>query len=222
MSATVYRIFADGCRETIRPFFGSLRGVLVSDRASVFGFWSMSSRQICWAHLLRKFIAFSERDGPAGRFGRRLLEYTALVFEYWHGYREGVLTRDELEIWLQPVRREFEAELDRGARMDIERFSGACADIAAHRDALWTFVTEEGVEPTNNHAERELRAFVLWRKRCFGTQSDRGERFAERVMTVAHTARKQGKAVLDFVVRSVAAYTDGTAPPQLIEAGQKA
>ena len=77
-------------------------------------------------------------------------------------------------------------------------------------------MTHEGVDPTNNHAEQELRAFVLWRKRSFGSQSERGERFAERMMTVAHTARKQGQAVLDFIVQSVAAHTAGTTPPRLI------
>ena len=222
MMATVYRIVADGRRETIQPFYGPLIGILISDRATVFGFWSMALRQICWAHLIRKFVAFSERDGPAGALGRELLDCTALVFEYWHRFKDGALTREELEIWMRPVRQHFEAVLARAVASDIERVSGSCADILAHAEALWTFVTHEGVEPTNNHAERELRAFVLWRKRSFGSQSERGERFAERLMTVAHTARKQGKDVLDFIVRSVTAYIHGVTPPSLIAGVQPA
>lgn len=217
-AATVFAIFANGCRETIRPFFGRCHGILVSDRATVFGFWAMAARQICWAHLLRKFISFAERDGPAARFGRDLLAYTALVFEYWHGFKDGALTRDELEAWLRPVRAAFEHTLEAAALADIPRLSGACVDILAHRDALWTFVLHDGVEPTNNHAERALRAFVLWRKRSFGSQSDRGERFAERVMTVAHTARKQGRAVLAFLVGSIEAHMAGQVGPRLIGA----
>ena len=216
VAATVYRIFADGCRDTIRPLFGPAKGILVSDRATVFSFWSMALRQICLAHLVRKFTAFCERAGPAGALGRQLLEYTRLVFEYWHGYKDGILTRQELEFWLQPVRRGLEQALERGEKAGIERLSGACADILAHRDALWTFVTHEGVQPTNNHAELELRAFVMWRRRSFGSQSERGERFAERMMTVVHTARKQGKSVLDFLVQTVTAYVDGTTAPQLL------
>jgi transposase len=73
-----------------------------------------------------------------------------------------------------------EGFLDRGALMGVRGISGSCADILKHRAALWTFVAEEGVEPTNNHAERELRDFVLWRKKSFGSQSDRGCRFAAR------------------------------------------
>jgi transposase len=218
VAATVFGIFADGARDTVRPFFGCLRGILVSDRASVFTFWAMAYRQVCWAHLIRKFISFSERDGPAGRFGRELLEYAGLVFEYWNGFKEGELSREELQTWLQPVQRELERTLVCAAKADIDRLSGSCADILVHREALWTFVTEEGVEPTNNHAERELRGFVLWRKGSFGSQSERGERFAERLMTVAHTARKQGKSVLDFLVASLVAHLDGAPPPQLIDA----
>ncbi len=217
MTATAFGIFVDGTRETIRPFFGRQRGVLVSDRASVFGFWHMAHRQVCWSHLIRKFISFSERDGPAGALGRELLGYAALVFEYWHGFIEGSLNRHELQTWLRPVQRELEAALERAVAADIPRLSGSCEDMLAHRDALWTFVEHEDVEPTNNHAERELRAFVLWRKGSFGTQSARGERFAERMMTVAHTARKQGTAVLDFVVRSVTAHLHATTPPTLIQ-----
>jgi transposase len=118
----------------------------------------------------------------------------------------------------RPIRREFELTLERAVLDEIPRLSGSCADILAYREALWTFVTHDGVKPTNNHAGCELRAFVLWRKASFGSQSERGERFAERLMTVAHTARKQGKAVLDFIVRSVKAHLDGTTPPQLLRA----
>jgi transposase len=217
-AATVYQIFSDGCRDTIRPMFGPKIGILISDRATVFNFWAMDERQICHAHLLRKFVAFSERDGTAGAIGRELLECTALVFEYWHGFKDGLLTRQELQFWLAPVERDLERALERGEKADIERMSGACTDILAHRDALWTFVTHEGVEPTNNHGELELRDFVLWRKRSYGTQSERGERFAERVMTAVRTARKQGKDVLKFVIASITAHITGMSAPRLIGA----
>ncbi len=216
VAATVYQIFADGRSDTIRPLFGPGTGILVSDRATVFHFWSMKLRQVCHAHLLRKFVAFSEREGPAGELGRALLECTALTFEYWHGYKDGLLTRQELQLWMGPVQRTFEQLLERGEKADIKGVSGSCTDILSHREALWTFVTHDGVEPTNNHGELELRDFVLWRKRSFGTQSERGERFAERVMTVVRTARKQGKAVLDFMLCCIRACIEGTAAPRLL------
>lgn len=216
--ATVYQILDDGRRETIQPLFGPQKGILVSDRATVFSFWAMNLRQVCHAHLLRKFVAFSERDGRVGALGRALLECTRLIFEYWHGYKDGFLTRQELQFWMRPVQRTVEQLLERGEKANVKGVSGSCTDMLAHRDALWTFVTHEGVEPTNNHAELELRDCVLWRKRSFGSQSERGERFAERVMTVVRTARKQGKAVLDFMVRSIRAHIEGGTAPRLLVA----
>jgi transposase len=215
--ATVFKIVANGRAETLKPLYGSLRGILVSDRATALNFWAMERRQICWAHLLRKFVSFEERAGPVGDFGRQLLDYTGIVFEYWDDYRRQRLGRDVFRAWMAPVREQFEALVERAVASNIAGLSGSCADILAHRAALWTFVDGDGIEPTNNHAERELRAFVLWRKRSFGTQSARGNRFAERLMTVAHTARKQGKNVLELLTAGCVAHLDGDRPPSLFE-----
>jgi len=214
-TATVFKVLADGSKNTLAPLFGKLTGVLVSDRAKALNFWVMDRRQICWAHLLRKFVSFSERAGPAAVIGNELLDLTALVFEYHHNYRSGKLSKDKLLEWMAPVRAQFEALLERAAAADIERLSGSCADILAHRQALWAFLERDDVDPTNNHAERELRAFVLWRRRSFGTQSDRGNVFAERVMTVAHTTRKQRKNTFAFLIACVRAHIDGTPTPSL-------
>jgi transposase len=216
VAATVYRIFENGRRDTIETWFGNLVGILVSDRASVFGFWAMERRQICHAHLIRRFVSFSQRDGPAGAMGRELLDLSALVFEYWHGFKAGVLTRDEMQAWMRPVVRKFDETLRRAEAANIPRVSGSCRNILAHGAALWTYLVHEGVEPTNNHAELQLRPLVLWRRCSFGCQSERGLRFVERVMTVTFTARKQGKNVLDFFTRCIAAQRDGTTPPSLI------
>jgi len=197
------------------PLFGKLTGILVSDRATALNFWAMERRQICWSHLLRKFVSFSERAGPAATLGQQLLDLTALVFEYHHAYREGKLTREKFLDWMKPVRERFEATLERAVAANIERLSGSCADILEHKQALWTFVERDDVAPTNNHAERELREFVLWRRRSFGTQSDRGNVFAARVMTVAHTARKQKKNTFAFLIACVRAHVDRTGAPSL-------
>lgn len=218
VSVTVYKIFANGQRDTIRALFGKLKGILTSDRATVFLFWPMKLRQICWAHLLRKFVSFSERDGPAGVIGRELLDYAALVFEYWQGFHSGQLTRAELIAWMRPLQLQVEVALERAVAADIRRLSGSCKDVLVHRDALWTFVTHEGVEPTNNPAERALRALVLWRRRSFGSQSERGERFVERMMTVVQTLRQRGRDVFVFLVRSVTAHLASTPAPTLSSA----
>jgi transposase len=213
--ATVFKIVTTGSKVVLQPLYGALNGIVVSDRAKALNFWAMERRQICWAHLLRKFVSFSERDGPAAALGRELLDYTELLFEYWHDFKDGKLTRDRLRSWMAPVRQQVEAVLQRAVAAKLDHVSGSCADILDHQAAMWTFVDNDGVDPTNNHAERELRAFVLWRKRSFASQSERGNRFAERLMTVAHTARKQNRNVLEFLTECCEAQLSARPAPSL-------
>ena len=213
--ATVFKILANGKADTLAPLFGRKLGILVSDRATALNFWAMELRQVCWAHLLRKAISFSERAGRAGALGRELLDYIAIMFAYWEDLKAGKLSRDQFREHMVPLRKQVEAVLERAVAAKLAHVSGSCADILAHRAALWTFVDRDDVEPTNNHAEQQLRAFVLWRKRSFGTQSERGNLFAERLMTVAHTARKQNKNVLEFLTACCTAARNGTPPPSL-------
>ena len=217
--ATVFKILANGRASTLAPLFGKKLGILVSDRATALNFWAMEKRQICWAHLLRKAVSFSEASGTAGAFGRELLDYIGILFDYWHQFKADQLSREQLCVLMEPVRLQVEALLERGRDSKLRQLSGSCADMLEHRAALWTFVEQESVEPTNNHAERELRAFVLWRKRSFGTQSERGNLFAERLMTVAHTARKQKRNVLEFLTACCTAARSGATPPSLFAPG---
>jgi transposase len=215
-AVTVFKVLTDGTAVTLKALLGRIKGVLVSDRASALNFWAMNRRQICWAHLLRKFISFSERDGPAGDFGRVLLEYTGILFDYYRAYKDGQISRKTFRQRMAPLRVQVEAVLARAAQAKIKGLSGSCKNVLTHREALWTFVDNPQVEPTNNHAERELRKFVLWRKRSFGTQSERGNHFAERIMTVVHTARKQGKPVLTYLTAVCQADRLGQPCPSLV------
>jgi len=216
-AVTVFKVLPNGKMATLRDdFFDRVCGILVSDRATALKFWAMRRRQVCWAHLVRKFVSYSERDGPAGRQGKELLEYTSLLFEYWSQFRQGRLSRKTLVERMAPVRLRVEELLERLVAADIKGVSGSCADILEHREALWTFVEHDGVEPTNNHAERELRGLVMWRRRSFGSQSERGTRFAARMMTIAHTARKQGREILEFLAACCSPQPAGAPAPSLL------
>jgi len=217
-AATVFKVLADGSKLTLAGLFSEKTGILVSDRAKSLTFWAMEHRQICWAHLLRKFVYFSELKGRGGTFGKELLDLTALIFDYRHDYRMGKLSRDNYIAWMRPVQGQFEEALSRAVAAKIDRLSGSCDDILAHKAALWTFVERDDVEPTNNHAERELRALVMWRRRSFGTQSVRGNVYAERIMTVAHTARKQHKNVFTFLTACMRAHAAQESAPSLFAA----
>jgi len=213
---SAYRIVDDGSRITLRLKFKKIKGILVSDRASVFLYWPMLCRQICWSHLLRTFTEYSERDGPAGAFGKELIEYTELVFHYWREHRAGALSGAQYHLRMRALRNGMKPCLQRAALAELPYVSGSCKNLLDHWDAMWTFVNNEGIDPTNNHAERELRRFVLWRKRSFGTKSERGDRFAERMMTVTQTIRKSAGNTLSFLHKSLVAMLTGAKAPSLL------
>lgn len=215
---SVFRIAVDGKRKTLRKLLKRTCGILVSDRASVFLYWSMARRQICWSHLLRSFIDFSQRDGPAAELGRELADSAELVFIYWRQLETKVIDRVEFVRLERAVRDGMKPCLERAASAGIPEVSGSCANMLEHWEAMWTFIDVPGATPTNNHAERELRRLVLWRRRCFGSQSERGDRFVERMMTVTHSLRKQGRDVLAFLHGCLLAQLGQHEHPRLVPA----
>jgi len=197
---TVFFVTANSARDTIEPLLGTLSGLLVTDRGSQFGFWAMERRQVCWAHLVRKFVAFAERGDEGAELGRHLLLFSQVMLADWHRVRDGTLSRHAFQGRMTAVQTAIENLLARGVELRLRGLSGSCEDMLLHRGALFTFVREAGVEPTNNHAERALRPFVLWRKTSYGSQSERGCLFAARMMTVAQTLRQQRRPVFTFLV----------------------
>lgn len=213
---TVFFVAADACGPTIAALLGKLAGIMVTDRGSQFGFWAMNRRQICWAHLIRKFVAFSERKDEGASVGNGLLLLAHAMLSAWHEVRDGTRSRRNYQLMARNAQIAFERLLERGVALRLRGVSGACEDILAHKSALFTFAFEPGVEPTNNHAERALRQFVLWRKVSYGSQSERGCRFAERIMTVAHSLRLQKRSILTFLIEACHAYRRHLPPPSLI------
>lgn len=215
---TVFAITGDGTTASIRDLLGTLSGLLVTDRGTTFGFWAMDKRQICWAHLIRKFVAYSERKDEGAQIGEHLLLFTQLMLAEWRRVRDGTLSRRSFQAKMAPARVAIENLLERGERLGLRGLSGSCRDILAHREALFTFIDVEGVDPTNNAAERALRDFVVWRKVSHGSQSERGCLFAQRVMTVFQTLRQQRRSVFAFLVDTCHAAQHGRRYPSLLPA----
>src|SRR5205823_6053685 len=164
-------------------------GILVSDRFKAYEGWSLSRRQICWAHLMRDFQALAERSGSAGRIGKDLVDSGRKMFRYWHRVRDGTMTLHAFRCRVAPLRRRVEGLLKQGAACFDAKTAGVCLEMLKFHSAFWTFTRVQGVEPTNNAAERALRAAVIWRKTSFGTHSAAGSRFVERMMTVVVSLR---------------------------------
>jgi transposase len=174
-------------------------GIVLSDRWSAYNRLLSLSRQLCWAHLRRDFQAFIERGGPSQQLGQALLAQVEVMFDWWYRVRDGTMPPLTFQEKMQPLQHNVGQLLRLGSLCRQPKTAATCCNILKREIALWTFVRVQGVEPTNNLAERQVRPGVLWRKRSFGTQSQAGSRFAERLMTVVATLKQQQRNVLDYL-----------------------
>jgi transposase len=194
-------------------------GILVSDRWSAYAWVDVTKRQLCWAHLLRQFRGFQDH-GPEGHaVGHALELLTEAMFQAWHRVRDGTMSRAEFQALIRRLRTYVVAHLQAGASCTARPVAVRCRKILELEPALWTFAFFDGVEPTNNAAERRIRHSVMWRKTSFGTDSTKGSRFVERILTVVTTLRLQGRNVLDYVTAACEAALHGQASPSLLPSG---
>jgi transposase len=178
-------------------------GILVSDGYVVYRQW-MHQRQTCVAHLIRRARGLSERKEPElAKFGRRVMvELQRLV--HW---ATAPPTSGEVQTWYARMVHLIDQY---GARGDETGTFARTLD--REMGALWTFVVEEGVEPTNNRAERALRFAVLWRKMMQGTYNEKGDRWVERILSVRETCRLRGVPTYPLLVEAVTCYFNGQHP----------
>jgi len=222
---TVFLVLATRATEGAQTLLGdTFAGIVGSDRWGGYNWLDPERRPLCWAHLKRDFPAFVERGGKAERIGQALLTCVAQRFGGWHQVQQGRLSRSDFQVARQPLQTQVGDRLRHGAQLSNEKTGRTCANILKLEVALWTFVWVEGLEPTDNGAERALRRAVLWRRRSFRTQSVAGSRFVERILTVVTTLRQQkyilsvaeGRDVLDYLTEACAAANRGDSPPSLL------
>ncbi|MFI3136708.1 MAG: IS66 family transposase [Methylococcaceae bacterium] len=200
-------------KELLGEFFS---GTLTTDRYSGYTWVDIAHRQFCWAHLIRDFIKISERSGEAGRIGDQQLVYIKRMFRLWWKFRDGTLSRAQFITAMVPLRRQMEMLLEQGVRCGESKTANTCKKLLKYKTALWTFIETEGVQPTNNFAEQLIRSYVLWRKSSFGTQSDRGDLFVERMMTVTATCKLQNRNRYDYINSAVDAHLRNKPVPSIL------
>lgn len=199
-----------------RLFAGRFHGVRIVDRLAAHEDVKRGRRQICWSHIDRDFTAFV--DGPVGRrrFGRAGRAIARVVFRSYARFEEGRIDRAKLKEIADGLKERMRLLLSGAATHTSKRVRHFAAYLLRQVDALFVYAEHENVVPHNNAAERSLRGPVLWRKGSYGTQSDRGSRFAERMLTAKHCLRAQGREMLGFLVEALRAHVHGLAPPSLL------
>ena len=195
----------------------TFRGILTTDRWASYNWIAPELRQLCWAHLKRDFTSFLDYGAEGKRLGTKLLIETRKLFRLWKRIRDGTLTRSKFQEKMVPVRERIEELLKEGERQtSAPKVKGMCKQILKLRKALFSFVDVEGVEPTNNLAERVIRFASIWRRLCFGSDSKSGAEFVERFLTVRATLRLQNRDLYSFLVEACTAAQQGTPPPSLL------
>lgn len=211
------------CQQLLGDTFA---GIVGSDRFRADNGLDLERRQLCWAHLKRDFTQIAERSGIAGELGQALLAQQQLLLAQWDRVRDGTLSRTEFAKAVQPIRDQFHQLLTQGAGYDIApkektplaKTVRTCQQLLKVEPALWTFVTTQGVEPTNNAAERALPPAVLWRQNSFGSQSAEGSLFVSRMLTLVTSLRSQHRPVLEYLVQACRATRQGQPAPSLLPA----
>ncbi len=216
--ATFLQIAEHCNREQFQALIGtSYPGIVVSDRWNGYSHLDPNQRQVCWSHLQRDFRRHADGLGEQKTFGEAGLELTGRVFAAWRAHQHEHPDRDRLKREIAPIQIELRRLLE-GASPKSQRtrwHRRFANNLLKVWPALWTFTTVEGVEPTNNPAERALRAPVIHRKLSLGTQSHNGERFAERALSAAGTCRQQRRSLFTYLSELIAAHTRGDPFPAL-------
>jgi transposase len=207
-----YAIATSRSTDVLKGLLGAtFAGVLGSDRLSTYVAYAASRRQFCWSHFRRNLLSAQElaTTPSARRFCREALALQRQLFRLWHRFRGNPhtrgapLTRAQLIAKVLPLEKRFFALAERHVNAANGDVSNLAHALFMHHTHFFTFVHEEGVDPTNNVAERALRTAVQWRKIMFGNRSAEGELAVARLLTVTRTCQLQQLGVLAYLTAAI-------------------
>jgi transposase len=213
----IFRIAQDRHRDRLQELLGlEFDGICCSDRWWAYDHIDPESRQACWSHLQRDFRFHAEGLPIQKRFGEQGLELTSQLFHAWHSFDQHQ-DRARLAAEIAPIQTQLRALLEQAARKTPRNkyHRGFANNLLKIWPALWTFVTHEHVQPTNNAAERSLRGPVIHRKLSHGTRSQDGERFIERALSASVTCRLQKRSLFAYLTNLLTAHARGDPLPTL-------
>jgi transposase len=215
--ATVFTLAPSRGRGVIQGLLGEdFAGYLISDRWAAYTWLDPTQRQVCWAHLKRDFQKLVDSGGPGRAIGEDALRLLAGLFGAWADLRAEPTQRPRFVRRARQYQWRLRRVLERGQQGRCEKTANFSTALLKLWPALWTFVTVPGIEPTNNAAEQAIRPAVLWRKGSFGTQSAAGNRFVERLLSVAATCKQHDRSVLAYLTAVCTAAQAGRPIPSLL------
>lgn len=218
---TLFKLSQSRGKKVAKEILGEdFEGIVVSDRYPAYCVVPLEKRQVCWAHVTRDFERFAgSEDELTAVIGQAFLAQKDRVFEALAQRNKGAWDTKKYVRTLASIRRCVRKILERGALMiDCKKMSGTCRSVLKVESALWRFTEYLWLDLTNNQAERDVRALVIGRKISYGTQSERGSRYIERLYSVIGTCHKQAIDIFDFLVEAIKATMNGQPPPHPFKA----
>ena len=211
-----FQIARDRHEDHAKSLLADSDGIVTSDRWWAYRNLPLRRRQLCWSHLQRDFAAHAEGLAAEKEFGEHGLQLSRELFSAWESFQQ-THDRRQLKRTISQLRRTYKPIIARYAAKSARnrRCRGMARNLLKAWPALWTFATHDGVQPTNNHAERALRGAVIYRKLSLGSQSDGGERRIERLLSAHTTCRLQRRSLFAYLTQSLTAHTRGNPVPLL-------
>jgi transposase len=216
--AAALRVAPSRHREEAEVLLGNSEAIVSSDRWWAYDQLDPNRRQICWSHLLRDFRFHAESPLAHQReFGEGGLAIAEEVFASWRRFQASG-DRRRLRREVRPLQRELRQLCEKGRRKSVKNryHRGLARNLLKTWPALWTFVDKEGVEPSNNRAERGLRHAVIYRKLSQGSRCERGALSTERLLSAAISCRLQGRSLFAYLVEAAQASIRGQPTPALV------
>jgi transposase len=199
-----------------RELLADTSAIVTSDRWWAYAHLPLARRQVCWAHLRRDFKAHADGLAAEKAFGEAGLKACEELFWSWEIFQH-TGERAELRRRIRALRRELKPIMrtHAGKAPRYKYCRGMARNLLKVWPALWTFCDHNGVQPTNNHAERALRSAVIYRKLSLGTQSADGEQRIERLLSAHTTCRLQRRPLHDYLIDAFTAHSRGDPIPLL-------
>jgi transposase len=211
-----FSVELDRHEDHAKQLLADTTAIVTSDRWWAYAHLPLHRRQLCWAHLRRDFKAHAEGLGAEKEFGEHGLALCERVFWAWEVFQH-TSDRRELKRVIRSLQRRYKPTIRAYAakRARNKRCRGIARNLLKAWPALWTFAAHNGVQPTNNHAERALRSAVIYRKLCLGTQSEHGEHRVARLLSAHTTCRLQQRSLFAYLADAIAAHARGDPVPLL-------
>jgi len=215
----VYTVAASRGSEVLIRLLGAVfQGILCSDRFSAYLKYHKGKAQFCWAHLKPNLLGLLEftKANAVERFCRDARAQHARLFRLWHKFRGGQIDRNQLCLRSIPIQKRIVELAERHLHSPHREVRNLATALFVYNERLFTFLEQEGVEPTHNSVERALRTGVQWRKICFGNRSAAGELATARLLSVAETCDLQRLNTLAYLAAAIAYHRRRQPVPSLL------